>query len=208
MDDSSHENSPNYKPKGGPKSYTSYRSKGAKIISVKKFRDFKPKAQVIAQLEKPDFEEDPDVIAKNQEIAEEEEYKIDKLRRKVEVEAKRRKIDEDLKKKKRRVNHLNAIGVGGASVGNGPYTTDYDGKVLPVKHVNAKRLTSGNYSTVDSKIDDHNLSISKIEGLEHLYSIPPDSDTHTKLKNELAPENDKDKNVQEITALQVWLPFY
>lgn len=202
--------SPEKDKKGGPKSVYSHKTGKTKALSglVKKFKEFKPKAEPlthegqILKSHRHEHHEDPDLHKYD---ITDVDHEIDKLRIKVENEHKRRKIEEELKKKRRRLNRLNAAGVVNPAIGKGPYTTDSEGHVLPVKQVNAKKLVGGNFQTVHSKINDINTSIEKIKGLEHLYAIPAGIDVKYKLPT-LAPkddEKDENKHVQEITALQV-----
>ena len=83
----------------------SYNKSKTRALSVsgKKFKDFKPRPEPIKENEPPSLPTVEEVKSKqtndNQPDLAELEYQIEKLRRKVENEAKRRKIEEDLKKK-------------------------------------------------------------------------------------------------------------
>jgi hypothetical protein len=195
--------------KNAPKSTTSYlRKKGKFVSGTKLFRDFNPRPEPVKDPEKlhpkivkqRETEKHIEVINPAFPHLDMEEN-IDRLRRKVEIDDKRHRIEEEIRKKKKKNNRANVAGAG-MQIGNKPFTTNDDGHPILIKNVNTLKLpTIESNNTTGVNVDNKKVNNLKIESLKHLYSVPAGA-------NVVPPQFEKPQNmnennhVQEITALQ------
>lgn len=191
------------------KSVTSYLRKKGKVLSVKKlFKEFVPKPEPVKDPEKVH----PKIIKEREKEKSIEvinpafphlgmEENIDRLRRRVEVEDKRRRIEEELRIKKRKANRANVAG-GSAIIGNKPFTTNDDGQPILIKNVNTYNLPNHeSNNTTEINVDQKKVYSDKIEKLKHLYSVPAGANVQLPHFDK-AQNLNEDNHVQEITALQ------
>lgn len=191
------------------KSVTSYLRKKGKALSHKKlFKEFAPKPEPVKDPEKVH----PKIIkAREKEKSIEVinpafphldmEENIDRLRRKVDIEDKRRRIEEEIRIKKRKANRANVAG-GSTIVGNKPFTTNDDGHPILIKNVNTYNLPNHESNhTTEINVDHKKVYSDKIENLRHLYSVPAGANVQLPYFDK-AQNLNEDNHVQEITALQ------
>ncbi|CAI2362328.1 unnamed protein product [Moneuplotes crassus] len=198
--------------KTATRSITSYlRKKFKSSSSVKKsFKEFKPKAKAIKKSDQmnPKLQEARDKEKEIQVINPsfphlDMDGEIERLRKKVEKDSKRKKLELELIRRKKKQN-MAERGRENVNLSRKIFTTDDKGQPIFIKGVNKTNLPCNEANTSTKvNLEGASIEVGKIDHLKHLYSVPAGHHLPPpKFENPNQLEEEGDANVQEITALQ------